>query len=742
MFKKTLLIISLAVLAFTLKGQDWTEIYYLEDEAHYLVSEHQYEKAIDNFERILRDVPNHSLIKFYIGKTYLLTDDQKDKAIDFLEQAAQDVAKDFDAKSIQETRAPLDAHLYLGQAYQYAGRLDDAMNAYNTLKDLITPENELYPLVIHSIETCKNAKEALNNPKRITKTNQGNLINDINSNVNPVISGDGNTMVFTTFKRDDIDIYYSTKNNGTWGTPKRITTKVSPKYYLVTVSLSYDGTQLYLATNDKDRNDIFVSYREGRDWTAAEKLDKTINGKKSNETHAVVTKDGNTIYFTSNREDGLGGVDIYKSIKNEKGKWEDPVNLGPSVNTKFNEATPFLTLDDKYLFFSSEGHSSIGGYDVFYIDLEAKDQAISLGYPINTTGDDLFFVPDNSLSSGYMSIYDESSVGKNDIYKLTILPKVNLAGTIQNSENGEAISDESLNIAIHNESNQNIETTYSNNGEFQFEIEPGKYIITINSENYQADTSEIDIPSDYSSSDYVFIAELNPVKVEVEEIQEELVAENIEETVIEETTPEIVNEKAVEKEIEEPEVAEIVETEKEEIKPKIQKEETVVIKRESKPETKVETYVPTSTSTSTTVIKTYSVQLMALRKPVDLNYFKNVDNVKEKLYEDGYYRYTVGNTETYAEAKSLKEKLNNAGYKDAFIRVNNVVPKYTIQIMALIIPVETDYFENISSVNVTKGADDFYRYTVGEFSDYNEAKQELSKIAALGYKGAYVKRSN
>ena len=512
---------------------------------------------------------------------------------------------------------------------------------------------------------------------------------------------------------------------------------------MVTVSLSYDGSQLYLATNDADKNDIFVSFKEGKNWLAADKLDKTINGKKSNETHAVLTKDGNTLYFTSDREGGLGGVDIYKSTKNEKGKWGDPVNLGPSINTKFNEATPFLTLDDKYLFFSSEGHSSIGGYDIFYINLESKNQVINMGYPVNTTGDDLFFVPDNSLTSGYISIFDETSVGKNDIYKLTILPKVNLAGNIQNSESGKSISDEALNIAIYDENNKIIETTNTSNGQFAFEIEPGKYLVAITAENYVSDTSEIEIPSNYSSSDYTFTAQLNPIQQE-----EELIAEVIEEPVEEEPIiEEVKTEESVEEEIVEEqhleEVAEVTEPKEEIVEPEVQKEEEPIIeKTEPEPEKEIEKYIPVSTSASTTTIKTYSVQLMALRKPVDLSYFKNVENVQEKLYEDGYYRYTVGNTETYAEAITIKEKLNNVGYKDAFIRTNNIIPKYTIQIMALIIPVETDYFKNISSVNVTKGADDFYRYTVGEFSDYKEAKLELAKIAELGYPNAYVKRSN
>ena len=731
MYKKIILIINLFLTSFVLHAQDWNEIYFLENEAHYLEADFQYEKAIDNYNRILRDVPNHSLMKYYVGKNYLLTDDQKEKAVSYLEEAAQDVAKDFDPKSIEETRAPI-ALLYLGEAYQFVGRIDDAINAYNTLKEMITTEDKLFEMVNHGIQTCENAKKAIKHPLRISKVNQGDLVNDINSNVNPVISGDGNTMVYTTFKKDDIQIYYTTKENNEWTTPKRITDKVSLKFYLVSVSLSYNGDALYLATNDIEKNDVFVSYREGRDWTDAEKLDKVINGKKSNEEHAVVTKDGNTIYFTSDREGGLGGVDIYKSTKNEKGKWSEPENLGPKINTKYNEATPFLTLDDRYLFFSSEGHSSMGGFDVFYIDLETKDQAINMAYPINTTGDDLFFVPANSLTSGYMSIFDETAVGKNDIYKLTVLPKINLAGNIKNAETGESIPDNFFNVSLLDvETNNVIEMKNSSNAKFNFELEPGKYLLSVTNENFEAFNSEVEIPSDFASSSYNFDAMLNPIEVE----EEELVAEVVDEPeIIPEPATEVLEEKPVENPDEK--LKEFVEKRHEEQKIK----EPVVEEIKSEPQKEVVKYTPVSSSNTGTSEKIFTVQLMALRKPVDISYFKDVKDVKETLHEDGYYRYTVGNSKNYKEALVLQEKMLVAGYKQAFIREDHVVPVYTIQLMALIIPVETNYFENLSDVNVTKGSDDYYRYTVGDFSDYNEAKQELAKIAELGYKNAFVKK--
>jgi hypothetical protein len=724
MYKNILLFIISLLFLQDIYAQDWNEIYYLESEAHYLIEERQYLKAIDMFQRMLREIPEYSLAKYRIGQLYLQTDDQKEKAIKFLEEASEDIALDFDEKSLRETRAPVNVLLYLGEAYQTFYRIDEAITTYNRLKDLIKPDDELYSTVTHRLETCENAKLAFQNPLRVSKRNLGEPLNDDNPNISAVFSGDGNTVIFTSYTRNYIDNYYSVKENGVWSTPKKISEKLSTKYYLKTSSLSYDGTQLYVVTDDSEENDIFVCFREGRTWTNADKLHKTINGRKSNETHACISKDGNTIYFTSNREGGLGGMDIYKSTLDEKGRWNDPENLGPSINTPYDEATPFLTLDDKYLFFSSQGHSSIGGFDVFYIDLDSKSMAINLGYPANTTGDDLFFVPDNSLTSGYISMYDSTSLGKRDIYHISILPKINLAGNITDPE-GNQITNSELQISlIEADSEANIKDLNTSNGQFDTEINPGKYTVSISGENFESFTDQIEIPENYSQSSFVYNATLNPIEIEQEELVAEVVEETISEPETEETeaVEEIKEEEVIEEEKPEP-VEEIVEEQ-----PEPEKEEVVK-------------YVPKTTVTSGK--KTYSVQLMALKNPVKVDYFKEVDHVVLTQYPDGFYRYTVGNTESYTEAQKLKEEIHQKGYKDAFIRINDEGKStYTIQIMALIIPVKPDYFKDLSSVVVTKGADDYFRYTVGDYASYEEAKNDLPNIKSLGYSQAYVKKTN
>lgn len=743
MYKNFLLLFYITLYASTLHAQDWNEIYYLESEAQYLIEDKQYEKAIDVYRRMLREEPKYSLAKFRIGQLYLLTDDQKSRATEYLEEAAQDISLQYNDKSLRETSAPVEVLLYLGEAYQISNRIDDALSTYYKFKDMINPDNKLYPIVVQRIKTCDNAKIALSNPLNVTKQNIGDPINNNDSNFGAVLSGDRKTIIYTSYTSNFLDNYYAVKENGIWSTPKRISEKLSSKYYLKTASLSFDGKLLFLVTDDPDNNNIFVCHKEGDEWTEAEKLPKTINGKKSNETHACISKDGTTLYFTSNREGGFGGKDIYKSTLDAKGNWGEAENMGPNINTEFDEETPFVTMDDKYLFFSSRGHNSIGGFDVFYIDLTSKSTPVNLGYPANTTGDDLFFVPDNSLTSGYISQYDNTSLGKQDIYYVSIVSKITFLASIKDLVKGEKITDSGLNISIiDTETNNIIENINTNNGEIKCELNPGNYSIFINNESYDPYTGQVNIPENYSKKQFTFEALLNPIAIE----QEELVAEIVEQAEIE---PEKVPGTQIEKEQivptvkefpkEETKVESPLKIEVKEVQPEEKKPEPVI--KEKISEKEIVKYVPKTSSESAGTVKKYSIQLMALKNPVEVDYFKNVDNVILTLYPDGLYRYTVGNTESYDEALKLKTKIHELGYTNAFIRIDEVSFTYTIQIMALIIPVEPDHFRDLSSVAVTK-SNDYYKYTVGSYNSFEEANQELNNIKSLGYNQAFIKKKD
>ncbi len=190
-----------------------------------------------------------------------------------------------------------------------------------------------------------------------------------------------------------------------------------------TSSLSYDGNTLLLDMEDPENSDLYLSqFKKGR-WSKVEPLSKEINSKW-NETNGSFSADGKTLYFTSNRKGGEGDLDIYRSIL-QGDVWSAPQNLGPEVNTPYNEETPFVSADNKELYFSSEGHKGMGGYDVFRYDLSNPGSEVeNLGYPVNTTENNLFYVPYGDGSTAYYAFRGPDSYGGRDIYRVTVIPEV------------------------------------------------------------------------------------------------------------------------------------------------------------------------------------------------------------------------------------------------------------------------------------------------------------------------------
>ncbi len=209
--------------------------------------------------------------------------------------------------------------------------------------------------------------------------------------------------------------------NGKWSTPVNITPDLQSDGDLFISCLSPDGKTLYLSKDDNYNSDIYTSSFDGKSWGPTVKLNKNVNTKNW-ESHGFVSEDGSQLIFASDRPGGFGGLDLYIS-KKVNGDWGPAVNLGPEINTQFNEDRPFLINNGKTLFFSSQGHSTMGGYDIFRSDLQANNiwsQPENLGYPINTPDDNIFFMPIENGKAGYYSLFKESEgFGKEDIYKIT-----------------------------------------------------------------------------------------------------------------------------------------------------------------------------------------------------------------------------------------------------------------------------------------------------------------------------------
>ena len=215
---------------------------------------------------------------------------------------------------------------------------------------------------------------------------------------------------------------YCTKVNNKWSDPVNITADIQSDGNQFVSSLLTDGTTLFLRKEDNFEANIMVSHFEDGKWGASKPMNKNVNSKFW-EGNACISKDGNTLYFSSNKTGGVGAMDIYKSVKLKNGEWGPSENLGKLINTEFNEDEPVLTEDGKRLYFISQGHNTMAWYDIFYSDLGEDGkwkEPVNIGFPINSTDDDMHFYPIKNGKIAYQGLYSKTGMGSEDIFQLQL----------------------------------------------------------------------------------------------------------------------------------------------------------------------------------------------------------------------------------------------------------------------------------------------------------------------------------
>ena len=388
-----------------------------------------YQNSLPLYLRVHEAYPENDNINYKIGFCYLNLEGQESKAIPYLKKATENTTYNFTRESFYEEKAPVDAFFYLGNAYLINNQLSKAIEAYEQFRAKIKNRKSLFrnedrydfEFLDKQIESCRTARRMMNEPVSYTAENLGIPINTPQSEFNPVISGDGKTLVFTADKKFYTGVFMSRKKNGNWGPPINLLPQLGIDGDCETTSLSYDGTELYLYREDELDGNLYVSYFRNGKWSQIQKLGENINSKYW-ESHAHITQDGQKLYFTSNREGGFGDLDIYVSERMENGSWGEAKNLGAPVNTKWREDTPFLTEDGNRLFFSSEGHTNMGGFDLFVSHKlpEGWSSPENMGYPLNTTNDDRFLVPYYNGDYAYYAKFNRNTSGRKDIFRYTL----------------------------------------------------------------------------------------------------------------------------------------------------------------------------------------------------------------------------------------------------------------------------------------------------------------------------------
>ncbi len=421
---------------------------FLEAESYFLFEE--YKDALPLYQKILLAEPENYNVSYKIGICYLNDPYQKEKSIPYLEEAVLHTRSDYRENSFREKQTPPEAYYYLGNAYRINNRLEEAIKTYRKFKNILDPAIYDSDLVDKQIQSCRAAIRMKANPNYIVKENLGEEINSRFAEINPLVSGDESTLVFTKKLQFYDAVFYSRKENDNWSYPINLTPYFELDGNSYCTGLSWDGTEIFVYRSDGFDGNIYYSARTGDNWSRLEKLNDHINTKYW-ESHASLSPDGKTLYFTSNRKGGYGGLDVYQSKRSEKTDWGNPVNLGPVVNSEYNENTPFVTGDGKTLYFSSQGHYNMGGYDIFYTTLLSNGRwarPLNAGYPVNSTDDDLFFVPVKNGEYAYYSMFDYSEgYGLDDIYRFEIFSDIHPRKFLLK---GMAVKDAELDINFEN----------------------------------------------------------------------------------------------------------------------------------------------------------------------------------------------------------------------------------------------------------------------------------------------------
>jgi hypothetical protein len=489
--------------AITVAGQSKTELREIFSSAEGDILFEDYAEALPKYLNLLQYYPDNYNIYYRIGQCYLNTPGEKEKAIPYLETAVANIDHGYKEGKIKENGAPYDALYYLANGYRINNKLDKAVETYQKFLSEINTKVYDTAVVNFQIKSCEIAKKMIENPVYVIERNLGGTINTRFSEFDPVVSSDENTIVFTRALQFYDAVFYSKKINGQWTPPVNMTPQLGIDQDYYSASLSADASTLYLYRTDNYEGNMYLSRYADDRWGNVEKLNDKINTKYW-ESHAVVSHNGKRLYFTSNRKGGYGGLDIYYAEKDSTGDWGTPVNLGPVINTKYNEDTPFLSDDDKTLFFSSRGHYNMGGYDIFKSHLNNKgewSEPENLGYPVNTTDDDLFFCPIGDGSVGYYSKFSPQGFGRMDIYRYEIFsdshPRTFLVignASINNlldifpqsvTVRAESIKDKS--IAYHTLSD--IST-----GLYSLKMRHGVYSFTYSTDGAENQTKIIDLP--------------------------------------------------------------------------------------------------------------------------------------------------------------------------------------------------------------------------------------------------------
>jgi len=422
----------------------------------------------------------------------------------------------------------LEARVYYGLAESqlntgdYAGAL---INYEQFLKEYTGKDPDFIGLAKKCIKDCLFSIEAIKKPVAYQPVNLGEGINSKYREYFPAITADGKNIIFSRNLEGNEDFYISQKQGNIWGQAVPLSDKINTsKYNEGAQSISPDGMYLFFTgCNRPDglgRCDIYVSRKKGKDWSEPFNLGAPVNSKFW-DSQPAISPDGNVLYFVSNRPGGQGGYDIWKSELGQDGLWQNPVNLGPEINTPYDEHTPFIHPDGKTLYFSSNGWPGFGNKDIFYCRMDRQGkwgQPVNFGYPINTYNEEMGLIVTPDGSEGLFSANISGGYGDMDIYRFK-MPEVTkpqaityVKGIVRDKETRQVMQSKILVTDLNTDKKQFNDFT-SENGDFLAIMPIGSsYALNVSSEGYLFYSENFELGADHKDQPFLIEVFLEKIK--------------------------------------------------------------------------------------------------------------------------------------------------------------------------------------------------------------------------------------
>ena len=435
MMRKIILLILSVVFCVSLYSQKSNKVFMnnFYDGVSYMY-EDNYGAALDHWKKAEDKDPENPNVWYNLGVCYKNSSKDRELAVMYLQKALDYVNPNYVWNDHTDKTVPLNCYEELGVALRMIGKYEESAEMLKQAKKVASENgrDDLVASADEEIEITENAKKMLTQKscKRIEIVNLGDVINSEYSDHSPVITCDGQTLYFTSKRpniinsREDEKIYVSKKNkNGEWSAPEMLPSPINTKGNNESVvAVSADGKQLFFFRSGSAlQGNLYVSEMgDNGTWGKPKHLNSDIN-TKYRESHVTIAPDGNSLYFTSDRPGGYGGLDIYSIKKLPNGKWSEPQLLPEEVNTPKDEEYPFVHPNGSGIYFNSRGHESTGGYDVFFSRINDDgtfSKAENMCNPINTSDNDICYSLSCDGKTAYIAAIREDSKGEYDIYEI------------------------------------------------------------------------------------------------------------------------------------------------------------------------------------------------------------------------------------------------------------------------------------------------------------------------------------